>query len=328
MDISKLRILNQDQVVRTGALDFGLAIEDVETAYKLHSSGKTVSKKASATFDEVKKWKMNSLISANDEFCCNKWLVANTENRKLGLPRSTSLIILNQKTTGLPLSLMDGTLISAVRTGACSAVAAKYLAKKNCRKIAVIGCGVISKNCMQALNEVIKNSSVMCYDVFEDYAKSFAEEMKRKTKFSITVAKTAEEASRDAEIVLTATTSVEPILKWKWLSKGSLYIHLGGIEDEAECALNSDKIVCDDWESIKHRNSQTIARLWHEGRLKDGRIHAEIGDVIMGKKQGRTSEDEIIYFNAVGLGELDQIIAQRVYRNAKREGVGTLVSLW
>ncbi|MBN1332797.1 MAG: hypothetical protein JW971_03450, partial [Synergistales bacterium] len=125
----------------------------------------------------------------------------------------------------------------------------------------------------------------------------------------------------DADIIVTATTAYAPLLKASWMKEGAFYSHIGGWEDEYEVALQCEKIVCDDWEAVKHRD-QTLAMMYQEGKIRNEDIHANLGDIVTGKKTGRTSEKERTYFNAVGLSYIDISIAYEMYRHAKDSNAG------
>lgn len=133
-----------------------------------------------------------------------------------------------------------------------------------------------------------------------------------------TVLKDAIEAS---DIIVTATSAQAPLLKAAWIKKGAFYSHIGGWEDEYAVVQKADKLVCDDWETVKHR-TQTVSRCYKDGILSDSDIYANLIDILSGDKPGRESEDEFIYFNAVGLAYADISIAYAMYRRALDAGVG------
>ena len=130
-----------------------------------------------------------------------------------------------------------------------------------------------------------------------------------------------EGAVRGADIIVTATSAQAPLLKADWMKTGSFYSHVGGWEDEYAVAKQCDKIVCDDWETVKHR-TQTLSRMYQDGELTDGDIYAELAELVMGKKPGRERPEERIYFNAVGLAYTDVAIAYAMYLRAREAGMG------
>ena len=136
----------------------------------------------------------------------------------------------------------------------------------------------------------------------------------------------AKNAMDGADILVTATSAQAPLLKAEWMKPGAFYSHIGGWEDEYAVAKQCDKIVCDDWETIKHR-TQTLSRMYKDGVLSDDDIHANLIDLIIGKKKGRENDDERIYFNAVGLSYVDISIAMAMYEKAISQSTGQEMSL-
>ena len=128
-------------------------------------------------------------------------------------------------------------------------------------------------------------------------------------------------AVKDADIIITAISSQEQILKASWIKEGALYIHVAGVEDEYAVAEKASKIICDNWECVKHR-SQTIVHMYRDGKLTDDDIYADIAEIITGVKKGRESEKEFIYFNSVGLAVEDILLSNIVYEKAINIGAG------
>jgi ornithine cyclodeaminase/alanine dehydrogenase-like protein (mu-crystallin family) len=110
------------------------------------------------------------------------------------------------------------------------------------------------------------------------------------------------------------------------MKPGAFYSHIGGWEDEYEVAAQCDKIVCDDWDTVTHR-TQTLSRMYAEGLISGADIHADLHQLVSGHKSGRESEDERIYFNAVGLAYIDVAIGLTMYRRALTAGVGRELDL-
>ena len=135
-----------------------------------------------------------------------------------------------------------------------------------------------------------------------------------------------EDAIRDSDIIVTATSTQAPLLKAEWIKKGAFYSHIGGWEDEYKVVQLADKIVCDDWETVKHR-TQTLSRCYKEGIIKDEDIYGNIVDILDGTIPGRENDDEFIYFNAVGLAYADISIAYAMYKHAIEQGFGRELAL-
>ena len=130
-----------------------------------------------------------------------------------------------------------------------------------------------------------------------------------------------EAAVKDSDIIVTAISGQEEILKAKWIKEGSLYIHVAGLEDEYNVSKRAAKIVCDDWECIKHR-TQTISRMYKDGLLNDSDIYGNLDEIITGKKKGRENDSEFIYFCSVGLAYIDVSFAKYIYEKCVDEEIG------
>lgn len=133
-------------------------------------------------------------------------------------------------------------------------------------------------------------------------------------------------AVEDADIIVTATSAQAPLLKADWIKKGAFYSHVGGWEDEYRVVQLADKIVCDDWETVKHR-TQTVSRCYKDGVITDGDIYGNLIDILSGQKPGRENDQEFIYFNAVGLAYTDISIANAMYKKARTAGKGQMTCL-
>ncbi len=308
-------LLNNEEIEKIGLFDYSERILDVEEAYRASVREDSLSSKIS--LEVGFKWKFNSLVSIGEKYVLNKWLGANVENINLGLPRSTSLVVLNDKKTGLPLCIMNGTLISAVRTGGAAAVAVKYLARKDDKVAAVIGTGPIGEECVKALSALgLEKINITSLD---PRLKEIAEELDQKVSSKVVAVDSIQEACKDAPIVVSATTTPKPIIKKEWLLNGFTKISLGGREDEDEILLSADKIINDNWEHVKKRKSQTVALMYHEGKIKDDMIYQDIGYIVSGNVKGRESDEENIYYNAVGLGELDLFVASNIFEKSNKD---------
>jgi len=130
-------------------------------------------------------------------------------------------------------------------------------------------------------------------------------------------------AVEDVDIIITAISGQEQILKFDWIKQSNVfYAHVGGIEDEYSVAQNASKIVCDDWHSVKGRK-QTISIMYHNGLLNDDDIYCNLYEIVSGTKEGKNTEDKLIYYNGVGLSYIDVAIADWAYNRAITKNIGT-----
>lgn len=328
--------LSQREVIECGGLDMAMVMDKVEEVLSLRDRGET------SMPDKISlRWKdgdLNSRINAMPGYVagdCNlagiKWIGSMPDNPfKYDLPRASGLTILNDPDTAFPLCLMDGTLISAMRTGAVTGVGAKYLASQNSESAAFIGAGTQNHTqlaaVLQALPEIhdvrICDISHPRVDRFLEYEKAL------RPGISFTATDSAEEAVRGADVIVSATTTLKPIVKGEWVKKGAFISNVGNYEYEYDVVTRADRIYADNWQAVIHRKNQTAAKMYLEGLLTDEDLYSEMGEVINGKKDGRRDLSEILFFSPIGMGIEDIIVAGQIYRNAREKGLGTELLLW
>ena len=242
----------------------------------------------------------------------------------------SGVILLSEIKTGFPFAIVDGTLITALRTACLGAIGAKYLARIDSSVYGTIGAGEQAKTHFLVMKTLFPNIKT-CYVSSRSNVSelNFVDAMKAKfddVEF-ITCNGDYDLAARNADIIVTAVSCQAPLLKADSIKPGTFYCHVGGWEDEYDVALKADKIVCDDWSSLKHRGSPTIARMYEKGLLKDTDIYANLADIISGKKVGRETDLEFNYFNSIGLSFVDVAVANYFYKAVTSKGLGTDWSL-
>lgn len=323
---AKVAIITQKDILDAVNLDFDLAFETAEKVLMAYSEGKVLyPDKVSQIFDEETQNRTNCLPATilEKKISGMKWVSVFPTNAAKGLDNLSASILLSSTENGLPLAFMEGTLCSNLRTAAVSTVAVKYLAKKNPQSIGFVGAGQQAR--FHFLSIMSRNKSIKKCFVASRTEKSeneFIEEMSdfHKDIEFVECHSDYEKAVKNSDIVVSAISGQAPIIQADWIGKGTLYLHVGGWEDSYDVPLKADKIVCDCWESVKHR-TQTISRLYKMGRLSDGDIYDDIDRIVSGEKPGRTNDDEFIYFNAVGLSYVDIALATEIYAICKRKGM-------
>jgi ornithine cyclodeaminase/alanine dehydrogenase len=251
-----------------------------------------------------------------------KWAGGFQDNYKIGLPYISAMILLINPKNGTFLAVMDGAHITAVRTGAASAICAKALARKGASILGIIGAGVQGRMHLRAFQQVFKLKEVRVFDTKEGAAEKYRKEMKAELGLNILPKGSYQEVTEGADIVCTVTIGDEPMVKKKWLKKGSLVISAGSYQElDPDVVLSADKIVVDHWGQASHRGE--LAKLVEAGKIGEKNIHAEIGDILAGKKKGRERDDENILAVPIGLGSVDIGCAVEVYRKAAEKGIGT-----
>jgi len=244
---------------------------------------------------------------------------------KYGLPAVIATIILNDPRNGKPLAIMDGTYITALRTGGAGACGAKYLSRKDSRVAGIIGLGVQGRSQLMGLCEVRDIEKAKVFDIAPAARRRYAEEMSRKLGIDIEAVDSYEAAVRGVDIVVTCTPSQEPFLKGEWIEEG-MHISAIGADTAAKRELDSsvirkvDKLVVDfiDQALVVGDLAVPIS----EGVIGREDIYAELGEIVAGKKKGRESDEEITLFKATGLAIQDVGTAFKVYQLAKERGIG------
>ncbi|HSB04507.1 MAG TPA: ornithine cyclodeaminase [Thermodesulfobacteriota bacterium] len=326
--------LSQEDV-RATEMGMPQVIQIVEQVLALHDEGKVnLPSKVILDLGEKERGRINAMpahIGGDFEICGMKWIAGFPPNPvRFGIPRAHALIILNDSWTGVPLAVMDGTYISAMRTGAVTGVGAKYLANPDSEVVGIIGCGVQAKTQIMAMKAAIPSVRFLKgYDIREEASRQFTQWVSQELGIEAVAVGSAEEAVVDSDMIATVTVANEPIVKDSWLKKGSFFAHVGSYQEEEESVIfNTDKVVVDLWQEVLHRGTPLLAKLYHAGKIRDEKIHANIGEIIRGKKPGRTNREERIFFSPLGLGSEDVAVASFVYREAKRKGLGVTLTLW
>lgn len=321
--------LSQEDLLKSGCFDMRMAMEAAEAAMLAYRENRILfPEKIVQIFNEETQERINCLPATllTEQICGVKWVSAFPPNpTRYGVQNLSAVIILSEIEKGFPLAFMEGTLCSNLRVGAMGGIAAKHFASQNAERIAFIGAGEQAKMhliAMKAVRPSIETCRVAAK--FSEEEQQFIDEMSAifpDIRFSGADTQ-AQTAMPGADILVTATSAQAPLLKAAWMKPGAFYSHIGGWEDEYEVAKQCDKIVCDDWETVKHR-TQTLSRMYKDGQLSDDDIHANLEQVVSGEKCGRETEDERVYFNAVGLAYVDVAIAVAMYRRAKEAGAGS-----
>jgi len=327
----RVRVLAADDVKRT--LTVGNALELVEKAFR--EKGLKRVQMPPKSYLSFRKFNgdlrvMPAYLEGLDETGVKIVNVHPDNPEKYGLPTVMATILLVDPKTGVPICIMDGTWITAMRTAAAAGVATKYLAGKDSKAVGVIGAGHQSPFQLDALHEVVKVESVRVYDKRKGEAERLAEEMGTKLGLNMEVARDIEKVVKGADILVTVTPVREPIVKNEWIAEGTHINAIGadapGKEELEPEILKRAKVVVDDWEQTSHSGEINVPL--SRGIITEADIHAEIGEIVAGAKPGRTSEDEITVFDSTGLAIQDIITAWHVYEASEKKDLGRKIRLY
>jgi ornithine cyclodeaminase len=328
--------LTQEDVIEAGALDMAAAQEDVEIAYKLFSSGQVNQPhKPVFNFDNKETGQkqyylvvsMPVYVGGKVDAIGHKWAAESLGNAKRGdMPMGIDVILLHDLEHAIPYAIMEGGLITAMRTSAVAGVGAKYLARQDSKVAGLVGAGVIGRTMIMSLTTAMPYlEEIRLYDLNRKRAEDLADEFSE--QLEVIVVDSVEDAFRDADIITTQTTARSPIVEDKWVPQGSYYAHMSRTEGEDAVFLNTDRLVVDNWATLQTWEFFPATRLHNEGKIEEGDI-SDIGDILLGKKPARIRADERILFANLGMGCLDITMANRIYLSAKEKGLGQKLKLW
>lgn len=323
------RILTRTQIQKLA--DHRAVVRVVERAFKDYALGKA--HMPAKVYLDIKKYNgdfraMPAYIESTQS-CSLKWVNAHPDNSKHNLPSVMAVLILNDPKTGFPLSIMDATYLTALRTGAAGAVAAKYLSDKKSRVVGLVGCGVQAVTQLQMLRSIRRIKEVRVWGHKPDLIKTFIRKM-RLTGERMLMATTIEACVDQADIVVTTTPVRRPIVNSDWIKPGA-HINAIGADAEGKQELDSSLlvngvVVIDDWAQASHSGEINVPL--RKKLISKRSIHATLGDIVAGQASTKPNSDEISIFDSTGLAIQDAAVAHLIYRKAVQSNVGRLVRLF
>lgn len=252
------------------------------------------------------------------------------QNPKRDLPAILATIMLFSADTGKIIAIMDGSYVTAIRTACASAMATKVLANPDSKVVGILGAGVQARAHIEALTRVRNIGAFKIYSPSGVSAAKLQEEMRGRIDSAIEVVSSAEQAVRDADLVVTVTTAKEPIIKADWLKPGThinaVGSHRPDLRELDGATLARAKVVVDSRAAIMAECGDILLAI-DERSIAPSVVHAEIGEVLAGTKPGRTDESEITLYKSVGIAVQDVAAAHLVYHKALKQRVGTTVEI-
>ena len=248
---------------------------------------------------------------------------------RLGLPTIQGAIFLCDATNGSLLAILDSIEVTLRRTAAASALAAKYLARKNARILSICGCGDQGRVQAEALSEIISFEKAYAWDRDADKARSFAEAMGQKLGFEFQPVKNCRDGTKSADVVVTATTAAKPFLRPDNVAPGAFVAAVGadgpGKNEIAPALMAASKIVADVVDQCAEMGDLRAALA--AGVVSSNDVYADMGEIVTGVKPGRQSDHEIIVFDSTGTALQDVTSAAIAYERAREAGAGKLIAL-
>jgi len=253
-----------------------------------------------------------------------KWVSGFPDNLKRGVPYINGLLILNDAETGLPISVMDCVWLTGMRTGAATALSARYLARSNSSIVGILGCGVQGRTNFEALNVLFPLQTVKAFDADKKAARAYAKEIQARFDVDVEIVETPEAAVSGSDIIVTAG----PILKKphatiqaRWMSEGA-FASLVDFDSywHADAMKESAKFCTDDTPQMLHYKTLGYFQ-------ETPSIHADLGELVTGEKPGRETGKEKTMTANLGLAIDDMAVAPLIFKKAKEKGIGTWLEL-
>lgn len=254
------------------------------------------------------------------------------DNDKKRIPRMSALVALFDGTTGFPTTVMEAGYLTDLRTGGGTGLAARYLARKDSRTVAIIGAGRVARNQLQALATLFDLKTVLVATRTESRGHEFVRRMSARDRIpaDIRLVASREEAIRQSDIVVAATTSHTPVIEGKWLRPGTFVASAGAYKptsrevDTDTVKVAARRVIDSRKDCLDHAGDFMIAE--KEGAIARDSI-AEIAEVVSGKRPGRRSDDEITYYKSIGVPIQDFVTARHIERLAIAAGKGTEIEI-
>lgn len=249
-------------------------------------------------------------------------------NYQQGLPSELGLATLYDPTNGVPLAIMDATLITEARTGAMTAVGAKYLARKGSKILGHVGARGTAFANVTMLDSMFELDEIRVTSRRPESREAFGEQLRAATDTPVVVAQTAEECFVDADIIVEATRLTEPtpMLRSEHVKPGAFVVPYGTISAVDINLLDvMDKVVVDDWLESQSGRFGALRAHVDTGRLSPETLYAQLGEIVSGAKTGRQSESERTLLWHRGLSILDVALAYLILQRAEAADIGTMV---
>ena len=246
---------------------------------------------------------------------------------KFNLPAVLGTIILLDENTGFPIAIMEGGFLTAMRTGAVSGVATKYMARPDAKIGMIFGTGVQAFTQVLAIHEARPLEKLVAFSIDPpEKRKAFADSITKKIGVPVELADDPAKAVGKSDIVVLATSAKDPIVNGSWFKPGT---HINGIGSHAPkmreldtATVQKSRIICDQFDACRAEAGDFIIPA-ESGEWSWTEVAGSLGEVILGKVKGRQANDEITLFKSVGLAIQDLSVAKAVYEEAKKADVGT-----
>ena len=259
-----------------------------------------------------------AVLARGHEAAGVKWVCVFPQNPKRGLPTVFGTVLLNSPHTGRPLALVEAGALTAIRTAAASAVATRYLANPSPRRLALIGAGRQAGYQLKAIGRIARFREIGVWGFRPAEAESFCRRWRRVFP-QLEACADIRACVQDADVIVTSTPSRRPLIRKAWVKRGA---HINAIGADAKgkqeldpALLFAARVVADQWEQASHSGEINVS-FWN-GSFKRRHLHAELGEIVAGRRKGRTGPREITIFDSTGLAVLDIHFANHAVRTLR-----------
>lgn len=247
---------------------------------------------------------------------------------RFDMPNIQGVIVLCDAENGAPLAVLDSIEITILRTGAATGLAAKYLARHDATTVTICGCGNQGRVSLRAIRQVRQLTQAYAFDTDHEQAAQYAAELSHELQLAVTAVRKLPEAFGKSDIIVTCTPSNEPFVQQAHVAPGT-FIAAVGADNETKQELDphllaASKVVVDSLEQCAVIGD--LKRALQLGLLTKAQVHAELGEVIAGRKPGRATQNEVIVFDSTGTALQDVAAAALVYERAVKTGRGVTMN--
>lgn len=331
--------LQEEDAIKAGATDMKMTLEACEEVHRLmavdqiyNPAKSNINLPLGAT---KRNWEsffnaMPCYIGGDVNIGGVKWAAEAKANAAIpGIPYGIDITILSDPKTVLPFCVLNGTLITAMRTGATAGLFAKYTAPSNAKTITSIGCGVVGRCTVMAIGECMPQIEKMYIcDLDMSKAESIVNDLQPVyPNLKLIPTTDAKAAAMESEIIITQTTAKKEFIDTSWIKPNTSLVAVGALEVDPEVVLKSDVIVCDYWDQMITNAARPVAVLHREGKLQKEQTW-DLTDIILDPKKGRANDEQFCYSSALGLGALDIMISYKMYLRAKEMGIGQILKMY
>ena len=321
--------LSKEDTIKAGVLDMKKAQKLVEETFCLYEKEQALNAQEIPVihpdFGDGRFYSLPAYVGGEIHTAGLKWTTLFPENEKQGSPASCTLLLLSDPKTGMPVAILDGSLISSMRTGAVSAAAFANLCKLETKKAVCCGAGVQARQQIRALCTVKPElEQVYIWGRTEEKAMRLSEELSEEfSEINICSVKDFRDVIRECDVVIGATPAAEPYLKKEYFKDNCFYLQIGMNEIEDDALNAFDAIIGDDFHKGTANSRQSVYQAYRRGTLKLELLQGNLPEYLLGQRDAEQWKNGKLMFDAFGLPIFDLALGAGVYQRARELGLGT-----